>query len=158
MSVIIYNHKIKAMSKVSIYLNFQGNTEEAFNFYKSVFGTEFVAPIMYNKDVPPMPDMPPFPENELNKVMHVSLPILGGTQIMGTDMLESMGHKLIIGNNTTINLEPDSREETGKLFSQLSEGGSGIMPLQDQFWDSYWGCCLDKFGIRWMFNCAEKKS
>lgn len=145
------------MSKVSIYLNFQGNTEEAFNFYKSVFGTEFVAPIMYNKDIPASPDMPPFPENELNKVMHVCLPILGGTQIMGTDMLESMGHKLVIGNNTTINLEPDTREETERLFKKLSDGGSGISPLQDQFWGAYWGCCLDKFGIRWMFNCSEKK-
>jgi PhnB protein len=145
------------MSKVSIYLNFQGNTEDAFNFYKSVFRTEFVVPIMYNKDVQAIPDMPPFPENELNKVMHVCLPILGGTQIMGTDMLESMGHKLKIGNNTTINLEPDTREETERLFKQLSEGGSDTMPLQDQFWGSYWGCCLDKFGIRWMFNCAEKK-
>lgn len=143
------------MSKVSIYLNFQGNTEEAFNFYKSVFETEFVAPIMYNKDVPAIPGMPPFPENELNKVMHVTLPILGGTEIMGTDMLESMGHKLVIGNNVTINLEPDTRAETEKLFNLLSEGGSGIMPLQDQFWGSYWGCCLDKFGIRWMFNCPE---
>lgn len=145
------------MSKVSIYLNFQGNTEEAFNFYKLVFGTEFVAPIMFNKDIPASPDMPPFPENELNKVMHVCLPILGGTQIMGTDMLESMGHKLTIGNNITINLEPDTRAETEKLFKQLSDGGSGIMPLQDQFWGAYWGCCLDKFGIRWMFNCSENK-
>ncbi|MEO7523667.1 MAG: VOC family protein [Ferruginibacter sp.] len=145
------------MSKVSIYLNFQGNTEEAFNFYKSVFGTEFVAPIMYNKDIPASQDMPPFPENELNKVMHVCLPILGGTQIMGTDMLESMGHKLVVGNNTTINLEPDTRDETERLFKNLSDGGSGISPLQDQFWGAYWGCCLDKFGIRWMFNCSEKK-
>ncbi|MEO6406863.1 MAG: VOC family protein [Ferruginibacter sp.] len=145
------------MSKVSIYLNFQGNTEDAFNFYKSVFGTEFVSPIMYNKDIPANPGMPDIPENELNKVMHVCLPILGGTQIMGTDMLECMGHKLIIGNNITINLEPDTREETEKLFKQLSDGGSNIMPLEDQFWGAYWGCCLDKFGIRWMFNCYEKK-
>ncbi|MBA3827332.1 MAG: VOC family protein [Taibaiella sp.] len=145
------------MSKVSIYLNFQGNTEEAFNFYKSVFKTEFVAPIMYNKDVPAGGDMPPLHENELNKVMHVSLPILGGTQIMGTDMLESMGHKLKIGNNTTINLEPDSREETDRLFKGLSEGGSDMMPMQDMFWGAYWGVCLDRFGIRWMFNYMEKK-
>ena len=144
------------MSKVSIYLNFQGNTEEAFNFYKSVFGTEFVAPIMYNKDIPASPGIPPFPESELNKVMHVCLPILGGTQIMGTDMLESMGHKLIIGNNTTINLEPDTREETERLFKKLSDGGSHITPLKDQFWGAYWGCCLDKFGTRWMFNCMAK--
>lgn len=145
------------MSKVSIYLNFQGNTEEAFNFYKSVFETDFVAPIMYNKDIPASPGMPPFPENELNKVMHVCLPILGGTQIMGTDMLESMGHKLVIGNNTTINLETDTREELKNLFEKLSDGASDVMPLQDMFWGAYWGVCLDKFGIRWMFNCAEKK-
>ncbi|MEO5944595.1 MAG: VOC family protein [Ferruginibacter sp.] len=145
------------MSKVSIYLNFQGNTEEAFNFYQSVFGTEFVGPIMYNKDIPDNLGMPPFPESELNKVMHVCLPILGGTQIMGTDMLESMGHKIVIGNNTTVNLEPDTREETESLFKQLSEGGTDIRPLEDQFWGAYWGCCLDRFGIRWMFNCAQTK-
>ena len=144
------------MSKVSIYLNFQGNTEEAFNFYKSVFNTEFSSPIMYNRDIPPMEGMPPFPENEKGKVMHVALPILGGTQIMGTDMLESMGHKLKIGNNTTINLEPDTREETERLFKALSEGGSDTMPLMDQFWGAYWGVCLDRFGIRWMFNCYTK--
>jgi len=144
------------MSKVSIYLNFQGNTEEAFNFYKSVFNTEFSSPIMYNRDIPPMEGMPPFPENEKGKVMHVALPILGGTQIMGTDMLESMGHKLKIGNNTTINLEPDTREETERLFKALSEGGSDTMPLMDQFWGAYWGVTLDRYGIRWMFNCYTK--
>jgi PhnB protein len=144
------------MSKVSIYLNFQGNTEEAFNFYKSVFKTAFAAPVMYMKDIPAQPGMPPLPENEQGKVMHACLPILGGTQIMGTDMLESMGQKLKIGNNTTINLEPDTREETERLFKSLSAGGSDIMPLQDQFWGAYWGCCLDRFGIRWMFNCNTK--
>ena len=143
------------MSKVSIYLNFQGNTEEAFNFYKSVFKTEFVGPIMYMKDIPAQPGMPALPENEKNKVMHVCMPILGGTQLMATDMLESMGHKLIIGNNVTINLEPDTREETDRLFNELSKGGSDIAPLRDEFW-GYWGCCLDQFGIRWMFNCANK--
>src|SRR5690242_14372600 len=99
------------MSKVSIYLNFQGNTEEAFNFYKSVFKTDYAAPVMRMKDIPPQEGMPPLPENEKDKVMHVALPILGGIQLMGTDMLESMGHKLKIGNNVSINLEPDSKEE-----------------------------------------------
>jgi PhnB protein len=145
------------MSKVSIYLNFQGNTEEAFNFYKTVFNTEFVAPPMYNKDLPPMPGMPPFPENEKGMIMHVAMPILGGTLIMGTDMLESMGHKLKIGNNTTINLEPDSKEETDRLYKALSEGATDCMPMQDMFWGAYWGVCLDRFGIRWMFNYMEKK-
>ena len=140
------------MAKVSIYLNFQGKTEEAFNFYKSIFKTEFSAPIMYNRDVPKMEGMPEFPENEKGMVMHVALPILGGTVIMGTDMLESMNHKIKIGNNTTINLEPDSKEETERLFKALSAGASDIAPLMDQFWGAYWGCCLDKYGIRWMFN------
>lgn len=140
------------MGKVSIYLNFQGKTEEAFNFYKTIFKTEFIGKIMYNKDVPIQEGMPPFPESEQNKVMHVCLPILGGTHLMATDMLESMGHKVIIGNNTSLNLEPDSKEETDRLFNLLSEGATEIQPMQDMFWGDYWGCCLDKFGIRWMFN------
>jgi len=145
------------MASVSIYLNFMGNTKEAFEFYKSVFGTEYSSPIMYNREVPAMPGMPPFSTEDAGKVMHVSLPILGGTVIMGTDMLKSMGHQLKIGNNTTINLEPDTREETDRLYKLLSDGATECMPLQDMFWGSYWGVCLDRFGIRWMFNCAAKK-
>lgn len=146
------------MSKISIYLNFQGNTEEAFNFYKSVFGGEFEGGIMRNRDVPPMPGMPEIPEKEKNMVMHVALPILGGVFIMGTDMLESMGHKLIVGNNTTINLEPDSKEEVDRLYAALSQGSSQNMAPSDQFWGAYWGECLDRFGIRWMFNYTYPKS
>lgn len=146
------------MSKVSIYLNFQGNTEEAFNFYKSVFKTEFVGPVSRMSDIPPMPGMPALPESEKNAIMHMSLPILGGTMIQGTDMLTSMGHNLKIGNNTTICLEPDTREETDRLFGALSADGSPteMQPMQDMFWGAYWGCCLDKYGIRWMFNCYQK--
>jgi PhnB protein len=144
------------MSRVSIYLNFQGNTEEAFNFYKSVFKTEFVGPIYRMSEVPAQPGMPPIPESEKNAVMHIQLPILGGIELQGTDMLESMGHKLKIGNNTTICLEPDSKEETDRLFNALSAGGSDAMPLQDMFWGAYWGTCLDKYGIRWMFNYTRR--
>jgi PhnB protein len=140
------------MARVSIFLNFDGNAEEAFNFYKTVFETEFVQPIMRMNAVPPMPGMPALSEEDANKVMHIALPILGGTLIMGNDMLESMGHKIRIGNNTTINLEPDSKEETERLFKLLSEGCSDLAPLKEQFWGAYWGCCLDRFGIRWMFN------
>ena len=145
------------MSSVSIYLNFMGTTEQAFNFYKSVFHTEFEGPLMYNKDVPSQSDMPPFTEEDKNKVMHVCLPILGGTKLMGTDMLESMGHRLIEGNNVTINLEPDSKEETDRLFSALSEGGSEIAPMRKEFW-GYWGCCKDRFGIKWMFNHSGQQN
>ncbi|HTM93479.1 MAG TPA: VOC family protein [Flavisolibacter sp.] len=142
------------MARVSIYLNFMGNTEEAFNFYKKVFGTEFTRPIMYNKDIPSQPGLPEFSEEDKRKVMHVTLPILGGMDLMATDMLESMGHKLVEGNNVTINLEPDSKEETDRLFNALSEGGSEIAPMREEFW-GYWGCCKDRFGIRWMFNYSQ---
>jgi PhnB protein len=145
------------MAKVSIYLNFQGKTEEAFNFYKSVFKTDFTAPIMRMGDIPAQNGMPQLSDEDKNKVMHIALPILAGIEIMGTDSLESMGHHCIIGNNTTINLEPDTREETERLYKLLSQGASDIAPLQDQFWGALWGCCLDQYGIRWMFNFTEKK-
>ena len=142
------------MLSINPYLNFAGNTEEAFNFYKSVFKTEFITPIMRMKDIPPQPGMPTLSEKDANSVMHVALPILGGTIIMGTDMLESMGQKLVVGNNTTISLDPDSKEDADRLFKALSAGGSDIVPMKDEFW-GYWGCCLDKFGIRWMFNVSK---
>lgn len=139
------------MSKVAIYLNFDGTTEKAFNYYKKVFGTEFSAPIGRIGDMPSDPNGPKFTENDLKRVMHVALPIIGGTEIMGTDVLESMGQKLIVGNNTTISLQLDSKEEADKLYKDLSEGGSDKAPMRDEFW-GYWGCCLDQFGVRWMFN------
>jgi PhnB protein len=139
------------MSKTSIYLNFQGNCEEAFNFYKNVFNTEFAGQIFRMKDS----GAPNLSDKEANYIMNIALPILGGTIIMGTDMLESMGHKLKIGNNTTINLEADTKEEIDRLYKALSEGGSETSAPKDMFW-GYWGVCLDRFGIRWMFNCMKK--
>ena len=146
------------MASVSTYLNFPRNTEEAFNFYKSVFGTEFQGEIMRMGDVPPQDGMPPFPEEDKNLVMHVMLPILGGHQLMGTDAPESMGFILNMGNNMHINLEPDTRAETERFFNALSEGGQITMELTDMFWGDYFGSCVDKFGVQWMFNCAEKKA
>jgi PhnB protein len=145
------------MSRVSTYLNFQGNAAEAFEFYREVFGTEYNGPMMRLGEVPSDPSMPELTEAEKNYVMHVELPILGGHMLMATDMVESMGHKLEIGNNTSLNLEPDTRAETDRLFAALSQGGTDIAPMSDQFW-GYWGCCLDRFGIRWMFNCYEPKA
>ena len=143
------------MASVSTYLNFNGTTEEAFNHYAAVFGTEFAAPIFRLCDAPPSPDMPAVPEEIGRLVLNVQLPILAGHVIMGTDIVESMGHHLTIGNNTTINLIPDSREETDRLYAALSGGGSECTGLSDMFWGSYYGSCLDRFGIRWMFNCYE---
>lgn len=145
------------MSSVSTYLNFAGNTEEAFNFYKTVFKTEFSEPISRFSDVPPSPDLPPIPDHIKNQVMHVSLPILAGHMLMGTDASAEMGFKLQMGNNVYINLEPDTRAETERLFKALSDGGKVEQELQDAFWGDYFGSCKDKFGVQWMFNCAEKK-
>ena len=139
------------MAYVSIYLNFDGDTEEAFTHYKKVFGTDYAMPPMRMKDMPPNPNAPALPEAELNKIMHVSLPILGGTLLMGTDVLESMGHKLIEGNNFTISLNPDTKAEADRLFNELvGEGPENVAP-HDEFW-GYWGTGKDRFGIRWMFN------
>lgn len=139
------------MSRVSTYLNFMGNTEEAFDFYRSVFGTQFTGQVIHMGDVPPAPGAPGPTDAEKDRVMHVELPILGGHVLMGTDMLESMGHELRIGNNVTINLEPDTREETDRLYAALSEGGRESTGMQQMPW-AYWGCTLDRYGIRWMFN------
>ena len=144
------------MSKVSIYLNFQGNTEEAFNFYKSVFKTEFVGQVMRMSDVPPQPGMPPLPEKEKNTIMHIALPIGKNNMLMATDAPESMGFSLIAGTNQYICVSPDSRDEATKLFNGLSSGGNVEMELQDMFWGAYFGSCTDKFGVQWMFNCTGK--
>lgn len=146
------------MASVSTYLNFARNTEEAFNFYKSVFGGEFFGQgIMRFGDIPPMPDAPPMAEEDKNLVMHVELRILNSHSLMGTDAPESMGFKVNFGNNSFINLQPDTRVETKQMFDKLSAGGKVGMDLQDMFWGDYFGSCTDKFGVQWMFNCSEKK-
>ena len=145
------------MARVATYLNFPRNTEEAFNFYKSIFGGEFSrGGIARFRDIPPADGMPAMAEEDKNLVMHVELPILGGHLLMGTDAPESMGFVVNYGNNVHINLEPDSKEETKKLFNLLSAGGKITMELADMFWGSYFGSCTDKFGVQWMFNCTVK--
>jgi len=145
------------MAKVSTYLNFPNKTEEAFTFYKSVFGGEFVGGIARFSDIPHSEGMPPIAEADKNLVMHIVLPILGGHHLMGTDAPESMGFRVNFGNNIYLNLEPDTRAETKRLFDALSAGGTVEQELQEMFWGDYYGSCKDKFGVQWMFNCAEKK-
>ncbi len=142
------------MARTSTYLNFLGRTEEAFMFYREVFGGEFLQPIQRFCDVP---GMPPLPEADQAKVMHVELAILGGHVLMGTDALESLGHSLTMGTNVHLNLEPDTRAEAERLFAGLvAGGGTATMPLQEMFWGAYWGSLTDRFGVRWMINCAAK--
>jgi len=145
------------MAKVSMYLNFNRTTEEAFNFYQSIFGTEFTGPVARMGDVPIQEGQPPLAETDKNLVMHVALPLLGDFVLMGTDAPESMGFTVKPGNNVYINLEPDTRSETERLFTSLSVGGKVEMPLQVMFWGDYFGSCTDKYGVQWMFNCASKE-
>jgi PhnB protein len=139
------------MASVSTYLNFKRETADAFNFYKSVFGTEFIN-FMRHGDVPG-PDGQIDPNNPFKDlVINVQLPILGGHMLMGTDVPDEMGMTVNEGNNYSICLHPDSREETDRLFNALAEGGQVQNALADMFWGDYWGSLVDKFGIQWMFN------
>lgn len=137
------------------YLNFDGKTEEAFNFYKSVFGGDFMGPMHKMSD---MPDSEQIPENERNRVMHVSLPIGEHSVLMGSDTMPSMGHTFQAGNNVQLSLHPTSREEADRLFNGLSAGGKVEMPMQDTFWGAYYGAFEDKFGVKWMVNCQVNPS
>ena len=144
------------MAKVSTYLNFQRNTEEAFNFYKSVFGGDFAGEVQRFKDIPPAADAPAFADADKDLIMHIALPILDGHLLMGTDAPESMGFKVNFGNNVYISLHPDTREETKRLFNSLAKGGKVEMELQDMFWGDYYGSLTDKYGVQWMLNCEKK--
>lgn len=144
------------MAGVSTYLNFEGNTEEAFNFYAQAFGTEIMG-IMRMGDMPPMEGQPPVPGELKNLVINIALPILDGHMLMGTDSVEGMGPKYVQGNDVSICLMPETRAEADKLFAALSEGGDVMMPMEEQFWGDYYGTFADKFGKQWMINCAEKR-
>src|SRR5450432_2952865 len=138
--------KTKGMSRVTTYLNFNGVTEKAFNFYKSVFGTEFNGKgIQRFGDIPAEAGHPPVADNIKKMVLHVELPILGGHVLMATDAPKEMGFDLNLGNNMHICLEPATKTETKKLFDALSKEGTIIMPLQDMFFGSYFGQCVDQY-------------
>ncbi|MEO6550668.1 MAG: VOC family protein [Ferruginibacter sp.] len=140
------------MAKVNPYLNFNGNTEEAFNFYKSVFGGEFVF-LQRFKDTPHGDNMN---AADKEKIMHIALPIGESTLLMATDTLESMGQTLKVGTNFSLAISPESEEEANEFFKSLSEGGQVSMPLEKMFWGAYFGMLTDKFGVQWMVNYEEK--
>lgn len=136
------------MAKMNPYLNFNGNAAEAFEFYKSVFGGEFIG----LHRIGDAPGMEGLSEEDKKRVMHVSLPVSEGYTLMGSDIIPAFGHSLTVGNNVHVSLHPASREEADKLFNGLSAGGIVEMPMADQFWGSYYGSFTDKFGIKWMIN------
>lgn len=141
------------MTKLLTYLNFQGNTEEAFEFYRSVFGGEFSSLIRF-KDMPM--EGYEIPEADADKIMHISLPI-GDDSIMASDALESMGQKVSQGNNTYVFISPDTKDEADRIFQALSNGGEVEMPMTDQPWGDYFGSFRDKFGIQWMIDIESER-
>lgn len=151
------------MTKINIYLNFAGNAEEAFNFYKSVFGGEFSS-LVHFKDMPASPDANrgepiegvKISKEDEDKIMHISLPI-GNDVLMASDAPESMGFKVNFGNNTYISVHPDSKEEADRIFKELSEDGTIEMPIADQAWGDYYGSFKDKFRVQWMVNYSYPK-
>jgi PhnB protein len=136
------------------YLNFAGTTEEAFNFYKSVFGGEFTA-LMRFKDIPAEF---PLPADVADKIMHISLPLGGGTILMATDSLASMGFTVTQGNNYHISINPDSKEDADRIYNSLSVGGKIETALGDQFWGAYFATFTDKFGTNWMISYEYPKA
>jgi PhnB protein len=141
------------MATVNPYITFLGNCEEAFNHYKSVFGGEFSI-INRFSEMPPQEGME-LPKEALNKIMHITLPISDETLLMGSDTGGEWAAKTVVGNNITISITADSKEQADHFFNSLSEGGRVNMPMDKTFWGSYFGMCTDKFDINWMISFGQ---
>lgn len=139
--------------KINPYLNFPGNSEEAFNFYKAVFGGEFLGGIMRFEN---MPDDGRLNSDDLKKVMHIALQV-GDSMLMATDTLPALGQKTNFGNNYYLCLQPDSREDAERYFNELSQDGVIEMELEEQSWGDYFGSFIDKFGVQWMIAYELKE-
>ena len=136
------------MATINAYLYFKNTTEEAFNFYKSVFGGEFIT-VQRFRDTP---EGDTIPEDDKDKIMHISLPIGDGSILMGTDAIGGMGSQLVEGNNFHLSVNADSEGEIARIFHALAEGGKITVPLDILSWGAYFGMLTDKFGIQWMVN------
>jgi PhnB protein len=141
------------MASINPYIHFNGNAEEAFTFYKSVFGGAF-AMIARFKDFS-NPEHP-IPETEANKIMHIALPIGKSSVLMASDTPEFMGKHNENETRSKISVSAESKEEADKLFNGLSEGGQVEMPIADSPWGSYFGMFRDKYGIEWMIDFDQK--
>jgi len=151
-------NELSVKGRTSTYLNFPGNTEEAFMFYRSIFGGEFSGKgIQRFGDIPSGAGHPPVADNIKKMILHIELTIMGGHVLMATDAPKEMGFTLTSGNNMHIHLEPVTRAETKRLFDALSAEGKVTMDLQDMFFGAYFGEVTDKYGVNWMFSCSEKK-
>jgi PhnB protein len=138
------------MTTVNVYLTFTGNCEEAFNFYKSVFGGEF--PYVGRFGDMPDGDGKPSSASDKQRIMHISLPISAETMLMGSDTTQEYEAQFSQGNNFSISITTDSKEKADHFFNALSEGGQITMPMNDTFWGDYFGMLTDRFGINWMIS------
>lgn len=141
------------MATINPYLNFNGNAGDAFQFYHSIFGGD-----LFIQKMSEAPGTENLPEHEKNFVMHASLTLGSGQVLMASDCLESMGHQLREGNNYYLSYQPDSKEETDRIFNALADGGKIEMPLDEMFWGDYFGSLTDKFGINWMLNFPRQNT
>lgn len=142
------------MTKLHPYLNFPGTAEEAFEFYRSVFGGEFSSRVHF-KDFPI--EGVTIPRDDEDKIMHIALPIGGDDILMASDALESLGQQVVEGNNAYVSVHPNSREEADRIFTALSEGAEIEMPIGDQAWGDYFGSLKDRFGTQWMVNYSPPR-
>ena len=145
------------MKHLNVYIHFKDNCEEAFNFYQSVLGGEYEALSRYS-ELPPQEGMPPLSEEDKNLILHMTLPIGKTTKLMGSDIAGPWVAGLNTGNNFSVSLQTDSKEEADHVFSGLSADGKVTMPMQDTFWGSYFGSFEDKFGVNWMINFDNGQS
>lgn len=139
------------MAKINPYLHFLGNTEEVFNFYKSVFGGEF-ATFMRFGDMPTQEGCEELSDSDKSKIMHVALPLSDGHVLMASDAVGEYANDAIIGNNVSLSISADSKEEADRFFNGLADDGTTTLPISDTFWGAYFGMCKDKFGVQWMVN------
>jgi PhnB protein len=139
---------------INPYLTFPGNCDEAFNFYKGIFGGDFTY-VGFFKDMPPQPGVKISPE-EGKKIMHISLPIGKHTTLMGSDAGGEWAPSMQVGNNISISITATSKAEADRIFNGLANGGKITVPLAITFWGDYFGMCTDKFNINWMMSFNEK--
>lgn len=138
----------------NIYLTFNGNCREAFEFYKSALGGDF-SYVGTFEEMPPQEDKPHLPDSEKDKIMHISLPISNETELMGSDTSEVLGEPVKFGNNFSISINLESNEEADEVFNKLAEGGKVTMPMDKTFWSPYFGMLTDKYGVNWMVNVDQ---
>jgi PhnB protein len=144
----IHSYRGSAMKTANFYLNFPGNTEEAFNFYKSIFGVEIMMLVRFAD----FPDSMGVSEQDRNKIAHIAIPLGAGNILMGTDVVQSHGRPFSMGSNFYISLEADTDAEAHRLFDALSEGGRVEMELQKTEWAEKYGSLVDRFGVQWMVS------